>query len=109
MAVNVVITRHACKRARERIGIPARAVHRAVQRAWSAGRVVIDAKTYDPVSVCRVYGEFLFVFIRSGDGEMTCVTVLCVNQDRKEKADRKSSQSRLPGRTLSLTEQGLAP
>lgn len=74
MTAEVVITRHARQRMRERLGLPKRAVQRHAQRAYdeglhhggvsgAAGRY-LDALYFKNrcANDLRVYGEFVFVF-----------------------------------------------
>ena len=73
--VSVVVTKHAMRRMKERMGLPRSAVQRTADRAWEHGTHHADAnnrlgrKWLDAVyfkerkaNQMRIYGEFLYLF-----------------------------------------------
>lgn len=76
----VEVTEHAMRRARQRMGIPKRAVVRTVERAWREGRPAADLGTENGFFIaCEasdgrtslVYGGWVFVF-----NGACCVTIV---------------------------------
>lgn len=74
----VEITAHARKRLRQRMGLPARAYRRHVERAWEDGIAVTEYRNVPIGGVVKRYGNFNFIF--SARGEL--ITVLYADRKR---------------------------
>lgn len=74
--MTIVVSDHAADRARERLGVPRRAVRRMAERAWQSGAPVRVSRHHgDCETAGRASGNGIFVF-SVDDGRVTLLTVL---------------------------------
>lgn len=103
------ISDHAMRRIRERMGLPRRAVRRAVERARLSPPVAsFGEMSAMPGAHFRRYGRWLFVF---ADADLTAVTVLPIDGEDKhafklERMRREAERmDRLRRRSRSRTQR----
>ena len=76
--VRIVVSKHADKRMRERMGLKRSAVQRTVEKAWRDGLPIRDVNGQergDNSDRNRWWAGFVFVFSQHGDA-LVCVTVV---------------------------------
>jgi hypothetical protein len=81
--VAIVVTKHARKRCRERMGLSSAACARTAHLAWERGLPVrvrsdwsIPKEHAHTFSIMRAWNNFLFVFASDGAGGVVLVTVI---------------------------------
>lgn len=74
----VVVSRHADKRVRQRMGLKRSAVQRTVEKAWREGVPIRDlnGREVGTAQALRLWAGFVFMFARRISGETWCVTVV---------------------------------
>ena len=72
--MEIVVTQHAERRARERAGLPRKAVRAAAMRAWLNG-IAVDVAVPEPGAIVKAHGGGRWVFVVEAS-QVRCVTVL---------------------------------
>lgn len=90
----IVITKHAEKRARQRLGLKRSAVKRTAEKAWSEGLPSSNRGRawVDPDVEIRLHMGFRFVFKR--DGDLKLITVAPNNPREMPKDDDRQARER---------------
>lgn len=78
-AVEIVVTKHAQQRARERLGLKRRAVQRTAEIVWATGGLTRGSRDLfdsNPDRVHKLWGDHAFVFRLNECGRWFLVTVI---------------------------------